>query len=80
MIWKIGFFGGIGITFLLLTSWYIAVALTNQHQLDCNQHKAMLDQLRKDFANNTGLNGQLVPTIEYLNDKCSDLGMGNIKV
>ena len=73
MNWKIVLFGGIGITFLLLISWYIAVALANQHQQDCNQHKAMLDQLRKNFANEKGLNGQLVPAEEYLNDKCSGL-------
>jgi len=79
MIWKNGLFGAIGVTFLLLLSWYIAVALANKHQLDCNQHRTMLDQLRKDFANSKGLNGQLIPAIEYLNDKCSDLGMGNIK-
>lgn len=79
LIWKIGLFGGIAITILLITSWYIAVKLADEHQQDCNQHKITLDQLRKNFANNRGLNGQLVPTIEYLNNKCSDLGLGNIR-
>jgi len=79
LIWKIGLFGGIAITILLLTSWYIAVELAYEHQQDCNQHMVTLDQLRKNLANNKGLNGQLVPTIEYLNNKCSKLELGNIR-
>jgi len=80
MIWKIGIFGGIAITILLLTSWYISVGLANKHRLDCNRHKAILDQLEKEFPNNGTLNGQLVLQIQYLNQHCDDVGLGNIRM
>jgi len=62
----------------LLISGYIASQLRATHQADCYNHKILLEQAYREFPNVSGLNGQTLPQIQYLNDHCNDVATGNI--
>ena len=64
----------------LLISGFIGYQLSAAHQTDCENHRLLLQQLQREFPSQSGLNGQMLPQLEYIVDKCSDLGMGNYEI
>jgi hypothetical protein len=64
----------------ILISGFIGNQLSAAHQADCENHKNLLEQAQREFPSLSGLNGQMLPQLEYLVDKCSDLHMGNYEI
>jgi len=60
----------------LLIAAAVSYQIKAEHQADCNNHKVLLERAEQDFPNGTGLNGETIPQIQYLNDHCGDLGIG----
>jgi hypothetical protein len=64
----------------ILISGFIGSQLSAAHQADCENHKNLLEQAQREFPSLSGLNGQMLPQLQYLSDKCSDLNMGSYKI
>lgn len=64
----------------ILISGFIGYQLSAAHQVDCENQRILLEQARREFPSQSGLNGQMLPQLEYLVDKCSDLGMDNYEI
>jgi len=64
----------------ILISGFIGSQLSAAHQVDCENHKILLEQAQREFPSLSGLNGQMLPQLEYLADKCSDLDMGSYNI